>query len=61
MLLLNEHGNRLHFEPVFWGYWPEWWQHSPLINGRGKTPSTGRIFKPLWRQGRAVVPAYGMV
>lgn len=59
VLLLNERNDRLHFEPVYWGYSPEWWKHPPLINARGETASTGRMFKPLWHQGRAVVPADG--
>lgn len=30
-----------------------------LINARAETASTGRMFKPLWQNGRVVVPANG--
>lgn len=59
VLLLNERDNELHFDPVYWGYGPEWWDKQPLINARGETAATGRMFKPLWEHGRAIVPANG--
>ncbi|MGK3116295.1 SOS response-associated peptidase family protein [Candidatus Pantoea formicae] len=57
VLLLNERDEELHLDPVYWGYGPEWWDKPPLINARGETAATGRMFKPLWNHGRAIVPA----
>ncbi|WP_293797670.1 SOS response-associated peptidase family protein [uncultured Pantoea sp.] len=59
VLLLNERDEELHLDPVYWGYGPEWWDKQPLINARGETAATGRMFKPLWNNGRAIVPADG--
>lgn len=59
VLLLNERDEELHFDPVYWGYGPEWWGKQPLINARGETAARGRMFKPLWNHGRAIVPADG--
>lgn len=59
VLLLSEHEDALHLDPVFWGYGPEWWDKQPLINARGETAASGRMFKPLWNHGRAIVPADG--
>lgn len=41
------------------GLWAEWWDKQPLINSRGETAASGRMFKPLWNNGRAIVPADG--
>ncbi|WP_337022484.1 MULTISPECIES: SOS response-associated peptidase family protein [unclassified Pantoea] len=57
VLLLNQRDEELHLDPVYWGYGPEWWDKQPLINARGETAATGRMFKPLWNHGRAIVPA----
>lgn len=59
VLLLSERDGDLAFDPVYWGYGPEWWDKAPLINARGETAASGRMFKPLWEHGRAVVPADG--
>ena len=59
VLLLSEREDALHLDPVFWGYGPEWWDKQPLINARGETAASGRMFKPLWNHGRAIVPADG--
>lgn len=59
VLLLSERGGELKLDPVYWGYGPEWWDKQPLINARGETASSGRMFKPLWAHGRAVVFADG--
>ena len=59
VLLLSELEHALHFDPVYWGYGPEWWDKQPLINARGETAVSGRMFKPLWNHGRAIVPANG--
>ncbi|NIF03795.1 hypothetical protein F3J38_27775 [Pantoea sp. Acro-805] len=59
VLLLNERDGDLKFDPVYWGYGPEWWDKPPLINARSEIAATGRMFKPLWEHGRAIVPASG--
>ncbi|WP_176428177.1 SOS response-associated peptidase family protein, partial [Pantoea sp. VS1] len=59
VLLLSERDGELKFDPVYWGYGPEWWDKPPLINARSETAATGRMFKPLWEHGRAIVPASG--
>jgi len=59
VLLLNEREDELHLDPVYWGYGPEWWNKQPLINARCETAASGRMFKPLWEHGRAIVPADG--
>lgn len=59
VLLFNQRDGVLHLDPVLWGYAPEWWQNAPLINARSETAASGRMFKPLWQHGRAIVPADG--
>ncbi len=59
VLLLSERDGDLAFELFCWGYGPEWWDKAPLINARGETAASGRMFKPLWEHARAVVPADG--
>lgn len=59
VLLLSDHEDALHLDPVFWGYGPEWWDKQSLINARGETTASGYMFKPLWNHGCAIVPADG--
>ena len=59
VLILSERDGALHLDPVFWGYGPEWWDKPPLINARSETAFYGRMFRPLLKQGRAIVPADG--
>lgn len=59
VLLLSERADRLHLDPVVWGYAPGWWDKAPLINARVETAATSRMFKPLWQHGRAIVFADG--
>lgn len=59
VLLLNERDHRLHLDPVHWGYSPVWWHKQPLINAKSETAATGKMFKPLWHSGRAIVMADG--
>ncbi|ORM79972.1 SOS response-associated peptidase family protein [Pantoea eucrina] len=59
VLLLSEREEALQLDPVYWGYGPEWWHKQPLINARSETAASGRMFKSLWEQGRAIVPADG--
>ncbi len=53
---------KLHLDPIMWGYQPAWTKEAgrpPLINARTETAATGRMFKPLWNSGRALVMADG--
>ncbi|WP_413732370.1 SOS response-associated peptidase family protein [Sodalis sp. RH20] len=62
VLLLNQRDDKLHLDPVMWGYQPAWAKEAgrpPLINARVETAATGRMFKPLWNTGRALVMADG--
>ncbi len=62
VLLLNQRDDKLHLDPVLWGYQPSWAKEAgrpPLINARVETAATGRMFKPLWNTGRALVMADG--
>ncbi|WP_049222103.1 SOS response-associated peptidase [Serratia marcescens] len=59
VLLLSESNDQLQLEPVLWGYSPEWWHKAPLINARVETAAEGRMFRPLWERGRAIVFADG--
>lgn len=59
VLILSERDATLHVDPVFWGYGPEWWDKAPLINARSETAFSGRMFRPLLKHGRAIVPADG--
>jgi hypothetical protein len=34
VLLLSERDEKLHLDPVIWGYAPGWWDKPPLINAR---------------------------
>jgi len=59
VLLLSERDEKLHLDPVIWGYAPGWWDKPPLFNARSETASTSRMFKPLWQHGRAICFADG--
>ncbi|HEY0207839.1 SOS response-associated peptidase family protein [Acerihabitans sp.] len=62
VLLLNQRDDKLHLDPVMWGYQPSWAKETgrpPLINARVETAASGRMFKPLWQNGRALVMADG--
>ncbi|CAI1574529.1 Uncharacterised ACR, COG2135 [Serratia proteamaculans] len=62
VLMLNQREDKLHLDPIEWGYGPEWWREmkrQPVINARVETAATSRMFKPLWNHGRALVMADG--
>ncbi|HGY3104443.1 TPA: SOS response-associated peptidase family protein, partial [Citrobacter freundii] len=59
VLLLSERDEKLHLDPVIWGYAPGWWDKPPLINARSETAANSRMFKPLWQHGRAICFADG--
>ncbi|TPW45427.1 hypothetical protein FKD06_19400 [Serratia sp. SRS-8-S-2018] len=60
--VFHHHDGQLQLTPVNWGYAPEWWREQgkpPLINARVETAEHSRMFSPLWKHGRALVPASG--
>lgn len=60
--LFHHHDGQLQLTPVEWGYAPAWWREQgkpPLINARVETAASSRMFAPLWKRGRALVPASG--
>lgn len=62
VFLLYQRNDKLHLDPLEWGYGPDWWREmkrQPVINARVETAATSRMFKPLWDHGRALVMADG--
>lgn len=62
VLLLRQREAQLCLDPVTWGYQPKWAKasHQPvMINARAETAAYSRMFKSLWRNGRALVMADG--
>ncbi len=60
--VFHHHDDQLQLTLVNWGYAPEWWREQgkpPLINARVETAEHSRMFAPLWKHGRALVPASG--
>ncbi|WP_145003648.1 SOS response-associated peptidase family protein [Pseudomonas oryzihabitans] len=60
--LLHLQADGLHLDPVRWGYQPAWARQAkrpPVINARVETAATSRMFRGLWRNGRALVVADG--
>ena len=51
----------LHINAVKWGWAPFWakGKRPDPINARVETVATGKFFKQLWPNGRAIVPANG--
>ncbi|CAI8793527.1 Abasic site processing protein YedK [Pseudomonas marginalis] len=52
---------RLHIDAVKWGWAPFWakGKRPDPINARVETVTTGKFFKQLWPNGRALVPSEG--
>jgi putative SOS response-associated peptidase YedK len=53
---------KLHIDTVYWGYRPLWAAEKnipPAFNAKIEKASTGAFFRPLWKSGRAIVPANG--
>jgi putative SOS response-associated peptidase YedK len=51
-----------HIDMVNWGYRPSWAAEKGMpmaINARLEKAATGAFFRPLWKSGRAIVPADG--
>lgn len=62
VLLMNQRDDKLHLDPVLWGYQPAWAKEvhrPPVINARVETAASSRMFKPLWNNGRYLVMANG--
>ncbi|WP_288357077.1 SOS response-associated peptidase family protein [uncultured Pseudomonas sp.] len=62
VLLLNRQDDGLHLDPVVWGYLPCWARQAkrpPMINARVETAATSKMFRGIWKTGRALVIADG--
>jgi putative SOS response-associated peptidase YedK len=62
LLMHRFEDDRLHVERVHWGYRPSWAIDKGIpmaINARIEKAATGAFFRPLWKSGRAIVPADG--
>lgn len=62
VLLLNRQDDGLHLDPVMWGYLPFWARQAnrpPMINARVETAATSKMFRGIWKSGRALVIADG--
>ncbi|TWI58666.1 putative SOS response-associated peptidase YedK [Pseudomonas duriflava] len=65
--LLHETAEGIRFDPVPWGYTPFWARkpgspsakRPPVINARVETAATSKMFRSLWKHGRALVAADG--
>ncbi|QXH48589.1 SOS response-associated peptidase family protein [Pseudomonas xanthosomatis] len=61
VLILHNAAQGLRIDPCHWGWAPFWatGKRPPPINARVETVTTGKFFKALWPQGRALVMADG--
>lgn len=61
VLILHKAEHGLRIDPCHWGWAPFWAtrKHPAPINARVETVTTGKFFKALWPQGRALVMADG--
>jgi putative SOS response-associated peptidase YedK len=61
VLILHNADNGLRIDPCHWGWAPFWatGKRPAPINARVETVTTGKFFKALWPQGRALVMADG--
>lgn len=59
--LLHAAEDGLHIDAVKWGWAPSWakGKRPDPINARVETVTTGKFFKQLWPNGRALVPSEG--
>ena len=59
--LLHAAEDGLHIDAVEWGWAPFWakGKRPDPINARVETVTTGKFFKQLWPNGRALVPSEG--
>lgn len=61
MQVLHTDKDGLHIDAVKWGWAPFWakGKRPDPINARVETVTTGKFFKQLWPNGRALVPSEG--
>lgn len=61
MQILHGTEDGIHLDLVHWGWAPFWakGKRPDPINARVETVTTGKFFKQLWPNGRALVPANG--
>lgn len=59
--VLHSKEDGLHIDAVRWGWAPFWAKEKrpDPINARVETVATGKFFKQLWPNGRAIVPSEG--
>ncbi|WP_431080117.1 SOS response-associated peptidase family protein [Pseudomonas thivervalensis] len=59
--ILHTSNAGLHITPIRWGWSPFWakGKRPDPINARVETVTTGKFFKQLWPNGRALVPSEG--
>ena len=59
--VLHSQEDGLHIDAVRWGWAPFWskGKRPDPINARVETVATGKFFKQLWPNGRAIVPSEG--
>ncbi|WP_332112566.1 SOS response-associated peptidase family protein [Pseudomonas carnis] len=59
--VLHTHEDGLHIDAVRWGWAPFWakGKRPDPINARVETVTTGKFFKQLWPNSRAIVPSEG--
>ena len=59
--LVRQRGDGLYVDRVKWGWSPAWakGKRPDPINARAETAVTGKFFKALWPNGRALAPANG--
>ena len=59
--VLHQDPDGLRWDLVPWGWAPFWakGKRPPAINARGETAATSKFFKPIWQNGRCVIPADG--
>lgn len=59
--ILRGAADGIHIDPVRWGWSPFWakGKRPDPINARVETVTTGKFFKQLWPNGRALVPSEG--
>lgn len=60
--LLNRQDDGLHLDPVIWGYLTFWAcqaKRPPMINARVEKAATSKMFRGIWKTGRALAMADG--
>jgi len=62
VLIFNQREEGVFIESLNWGYLPQWAREmgrNHMINARGETAASSKMFQQLWSTGRILVPANG--